>query len=90
MERPIFSWKDYTEEEGYIRFVRGLEEYCDSLEETIDCLKGFNHEQEQRIIVLLNSNKELKKSDDILTALESAGVDNWEGYEDAMSAFDNE
>jgi hypothetical protein len=32
----------------------------------------------------------LEKQVDILNALEAGGVDNWEGYDDAMSAFDNE
>lgn len=32
----------------------------------------------------------LEKQVDILNALEAGGVDNWEGYEDAMSALDDE
>ena len=34
--------------------------------------------------------KELRKSDAQLTALESAGVDNWEGFPYAMTLLDDE
>ena len=32
----------------------------------------------------------LKKSDNILTALEAAGVDNWEGYDEAMTILEEQ
>ena len=32
----------------------------------------------------------LKKSDNILTALEAAGVDNWEGYDEAMTILEDQ
>jgi hypothetical protein len=85
MERPI-----YSSEEGYIQFIDRLEEHCDLLEETIECLKGFNHEQEQRIITLLKSNEVLRKRDNLLRALEIGGVDNWEWYGEALDILDDD
>jgi hypothetical protein len=91
MERPIFALKaGYLQsKEECIQFIRRLEEYCNSLEETITCLKGFNSEQEQRIITLLKSNEALRKRDNILRALENGGVDNWEWIGEALDVLDD-
>ena len=48
---------------------------------------------EKRVEVLEEENTKLDKRDDFLTALESAGVDNWQGYEhaqDIMEEWENE
>jgi hypothetical protein len=46
---------------------------------------------EETITIKLSYYKTLKRSHDLIMALQECGVDNWEGYSDAVNiAFPNE
>lgn len=45
---------------------------------------------EETVTITKKEYDELCASQKILDALEAGGVDNWEGYDDAMEALDDE
>jgi len=45
--------------------------------------------EENVVYVTEREYKELKESQNILSALRVAGVDNWEGYDEAMEQVEN-
>lgn len=58
-----------------------------------DVKKTIANELENKVMVDLDRYKELLKAETELTALENGGVDNWEGYSDALrnaGFFDDE
>ncbi len=44
-------------------------------------------DDDERVLITRNEYRELLRSDAKLTALEMLGVDNWQGYDDAMDLF---
>lgn len=45
------------------------------------------HELAGKLISLMKQNEKNEEDLNLLWALESAGVDNWEGYDDAMDSL---
>lgn len=75
MERPVKP--DLAYHPGNTRdYIVDLENYCTKLE---DC----NVNLAQEILCLTDRDR-------FLIALETAGVDNWEGYEEAQRIFEEE
>lgn len=44
-------------------------------------------EFEKRLVAIFNENKQAKARLEKLAALEAAGVDNWDGYDEAMESL---
>lgn len=42
-----------------------------------------------KVLVSERELQKLREADRMLSCLQGAGVDNWEGYSDAMEAFNN-
>ena len=54
-----------------------------------ECSDSTVQNNDEYISIKKSEYDELNKRDEILSSLEAYGVDNWEGYEMAMSDVDN-
>jgi hypothetical protein len=72
------------------QIARKLEEYVCLLEAEIKFLHRDNSVKAEIIGNLMLENKELSKRDRLLSNLEAAGVDNWEGFSDCVDETEGE
>lgn len=81
--------------ESTISIIREGEELKEELKEVKEELKEVKKENirlEETLSKgndIMQENHELRKRDELLTALENGGVDNWEGYEISLEEFNN-
>jgi regulator of replication initiation timing len=74
----------------WITAVEKLEEEIRKLENDIKFLRKDNLAKAELIAKLMLENKELSKRDRLLSSLEDAGVDNWEGFSDCVNETEEE
>lgn len=90
MRRPEFNTTLNSGYEAWTAYAIDLEHYSTILEETIVALKDSHAELLRNYTDCVKSNKTLQKYSNFLSALESCGVDNWEGYDDAVELYQKE
>ena len=54
-----------------------------------DCFKQMQEDEVEMVAIPVDEYRRLKHAEAVLEALQGCGVDNWEGYDDAMQDVPN-
>jgi hypothetical protein len=82
------KWRDrLAQSECFMQLTGASEaEWMKAIKEACDLIDF----QQKEIVELKTENKKLIDRDKFLTALENSGVDNWEGYDEAIETLNSE